>query len=57
MYKWAVNYSNYIECIYKSFTIKARSFSDAIEAAIKYINKKYYINDRRLNNYKINLIY
>lgn len=56
MYKYTVLYYNHLNNEGLKFTIKASGQMDATEKAIQYVYKKIGLNDRLLNNYKIERI-
>lgn len=55
MFKWSINYYNYQNQRGATFTVKASDKTQAIKKAVEQIQKKFFVNDRYLNNYKITL--
>lgn len=55
MFKWSINYYNYQNQQGANFTVKASDKTQAIQKAAEKVQKKFFVNDRYLNNYKITL--
>ena len=55
MFKWSINYYNYQNQQGANFTVKASNKAQAINKAVEQIQKKFFVNDRYLNNYKVTL--
>ena len=55
MAKWNVSYYNYQNQQGAHFIITASDKNQAIQKAVEKIQKKFFVNDRNLNNYNISL--